>query len=82
LIQGGAGQIMKHTMLKLRNDASFYVKMVNQVHDSLWIYLPTDQRDKMSKEIIEIMEWPTADLKFPFPVEAKQLDKDRITVND
>lgn len=70
LIQGGAGQIMKHSMMKLHGK----YKMVNQVHDSLWIYLPTDEVEEQKKNIIEIMEWPTQDLGFPFPVDAKRLD--------
>lgn len=76
LIQGGAGQVVKHTMNRLNAAEWFVGKMVLQVHDSLWIYLPSEHVETQKKLIIDLMEWPTADLEFPFPVDAKRLDND------
>lgn len=77
LIQGGAGMIMQHTMIRLDKEPEFLGRMCNQVHDSLWIYLPTEHVESQRKLITEVMEWPTQDLGFPFPVESKRLDVDR-----
>lgn len=74
LIQGGCGQVMKHTMLRLDSNTDFIGQMVSQVHDSLWIYLPEQEVETQKKIIVDIMEWPSEDLNFPFPIDCKRID--------
>ena len=73
LIQGGAADIMKFTMLKL-SDENLPIRIVGQVHDSLWIEVPSDQPALIPK-IKEIMEWPGSEFGIPFPVDMKVLYK-------
>ena len=73
LIQGGAAEIMKDTMLRLSKQ-DLPIKVVGQVHDSLWIEVPSDQPSLHAK-IKEIMEWPESEFGIPFPVDMKILYK-------
>lgn len=79
LIQGGAAELMKETMLMFHSFNQEPVKppyrMVAQVHDSLWFEIPPDSPE-LHTEIKITMEWPTYDERFkgiPFPVDAKKL---------
>lgn len=73
LIQGGTGQIMKIAMLKLWEDPEFTSQMVNQVHDSLWIYHRKEDFEIQDKLVKEAMGWATEHFSFPFPVDAKRI---------
>jgi DNA polymerase-1 len=68
IVQGGAFQIIKRSMLELSMHG---VDMCNQVHDSIWVSHPKgDSKDK----IISIMEdWTEEQFKFRFHVEWKVL---------
>jgi DNA polymerase-1 len=74
VIQGGAAEVIKTTMLTLpRKDYAY--RMVSQVHDSLWIEVVNDFREGWIEEIKYHMEWPSRDKRFkiPFPVDVKLL---------
>lgn len=73
LIQGGAADIMKETMIRLSN-SGLPIMMVGQVHDSLWIEVPADNLP-LHTSIREIMEWPESEFGIPFPVDMKILYK-------
>ncbi len=75
LIQGGAGQIMKRSMIDLSHRTDFIGQMVNQVHDSLWIYLPVGEVEEQQKLITSVMEWPSIAFGLPFPVDMKRIDQ-------
>lgn len=70
LCQGGAAQIMNHSIILL-HEAGY--ELVSQVHDAAWIEIPTDEVEREVPKVIEMMEWPTKDFDFPFTVEAKRL---------
>lgn len=76
IIQGGAAEIMKHTMLRFyRNHSDSKFKMVSQVHDALWFEIPEVAVESHSEVIQNVMEWPEDDFGLPFPVDAKVLYK-------
>jgi DNA polymerase-1 len=70
VVQGGAAQIMKHSMIEL-DRANYY--LVGQVHDSVWIELKEETAEEEAKKIKEIMEWPSEKFGIPFPVDTKVL---------
>jgi DNA polymerase-1 len=70
LIQGGAAQIIYHSMREL--DKLNY-DICAQVHDALWIEIPIDKREECIEEVETIMGWPSKDFEFPFPVSKKLL---------
>lgn len=70
IIQGGCAQVMIESLIRL--DAEGY-RILNQVHDAAWIEIPVDEVEFQVPKIISIMEWPTAEFDFPFPVDAKLL---------
>jgi DNA polymerase-1 len=74
IIQGGASEIIKETMLSLpRKDYAY--RVVSQVHDSLWVEVVDDFREDWLDEIKWYMEWPSRDERFqiPFTVDVKLL---------
>lgn len=83
VLQGGAAEILKHTMLQLASKISGYkaesefgtapYRMVTQIHDSLWFEVSNHFREQWLAEIQEIMEWPGVNGRFPipFPVDMK-----------
>lgn len=74
VIQGGAAEIMKDTMLSFfRERDSKPYRMALQIHDSLWFEVPVENQDKWCREITETMEWPTSKFPIPFPVDTKLL---------
>lgn len=75
IIQGGAAEIMKLTMIKLNELGEQPWKMVNQVHDSLWIEVPEVGFDEHVSQIKEIMEWPSAMFPIEFTVDWKEVGK-------
>jgi DNA polymerase-1 len=75
VIQGGAAEIIKSTMLNLpRKD--FAYRVVSQVHDSLWIEIVRDNTESYIDDIKWSMEWPSRDERFklPFPVDVKLIN--------
>ena len=71
IIQGGVGQIMMYAMTKLGTEFPD-LQVVNQVHDSVWLYLPEDGWEDMAKEIAELMaNIPTQEFDLPFAVDYK-----------
>lgn len=62
LIQGGAADMVKLVMNKIHAELP-EVRMLLQVHDSLWFELPTARRDEYIVAIKNIMEnpWPDND---------------------
>lgn len=74
IIQGGAAEIMKQSMMDLMyNHRDLPIKIVSQVHDSLWIEVPTAEREEVIDKVKEVMEWPGREWDIPFPVDAKIL---------
>ena len=72
LIQGGAAEIMKDTMLMFYEDYNPDIEIVATIHDALWIEVPTGRPDLLDK-IQKTMEWPEKDFGLPFPVDRKCL---------
>jgi DNA polymerase-1 len=69
IVQGGAFQIIKRSMLELE---AMNVDMVNQVHDSIWVNMEIGA-DK--QPIISAMvDWTVERFKMPFDVEWKILN--------
>lgn len=75
IVQGGAAEIVKHTMLQFYRRGELPYRMVTQVHDSLWFEVPLEGMDVYNKEIIRTMEWPSAKFPVPFPVDEKLIRK-------
>jgi DNA polymerase I len=73
LIQGGVSDIVKETMIKL-SQSGLPLTLVGQVHDSLWIEVPSDRQDVLPL-IRSLMEWPGQEFGVPFPVDMKILYK-------
>jgi DNA polymerase I len=72
LIQGGAAEIMKDTMLMFYESCMPEIEIVATVHDALWIEVPKNRPDLLDK-IQATMEWPEQDFGIPFPVDRKLL---------
>ena len=71
IIQGGGFEIVKLSMLKLKQ-AGFNMK--NQVHDSVWLSIPVGEIDVKIKEAERLMSDWTEDLfGLRFSVESKRL---------
>lgn len=72
VLQGGAAEIMKDTMLRFHNGGRQHeYRMLIQVHDSLWFQVREDLLDECAAEIVDIMEWPGQMFPIPFPVDWK-----------
>lgn len=70
LIQGGASQIIMRSMNLIAENPEITSKMVSQVHDSIWVEMPTSRVDIEKQLIIEAMsDWPTREFEFPFDVD-------------
>lgn len=70
IIQGGSGEIVKNSMIKLEIDVP-EIQMCNQVHDSIWMYIPVNGFEDICKRVVEVMEWPGDHFQVPFPVDMK-----------
>lgn len=73
IIQGGAAEIVKRTMIDIYTLSDY--KVVCQVHDALWFELPSEGIEEAKKEIIDVMEWPRDEFAISFPVDSKLLAK-------
>ena len=71
LIQGGAAEIVKHSMLMFYRLKNPQYRMVTQIHDALWFEVPDHNAELWTEDIQRIMEWPTRKFPIPFPVESK-----------
>lgn len=70
LIQGGCADITRESMLKIHELELQDTRMVNQVHDSIWI----ETRNVADIELVrQTMEWPTLAFGLPFSVGVKRL---------
>ncbi len=70
-IQGGAAEIVKHTMIKLKKELNTVA--ICQVHDALWFELPMEKADELMVPIQQIMEWPKETFDLAFPVDVHPL---------
>jgi DNA polymerase I - 3''-5'' exonuclease and polymerase domains len=71
VLQGGAFQIVKRAGLNLW---SFSYRVVNQVHDSYWINLPTPVQPRHIDDVCAIMSsWTEEMFELEFTVDAKRL---------
>ncbi len=70
IIQGGAAEILKQSMVNLSQAG---IHMVAQVHDSVWIEVPVGTIENYDESIRKCMEWPVEFFGIPFPVDRKQL---------
>ncbi len=70
IIQGGAAEILKQSMVNLHQAG---INMVAQVHDSVWIEVPVGTIEDYDESIRKCMEWPVEFFGIPFPVDRKQL---------
>lgn len=75
ILQGGAAEILKHSMLqfhRMRPEYGHAFRMVIQVHDSLWFEVSNHFRDDWIELIKHTMEWPgRGAFPIPFPVDMK-----------
>lgn len=80
VVQGGCGQILMQSTIMLSEAikrGEIDARICNSVHDSLWFYIEPDKLEKVTGQIIEIMETsPSKRFGIPFSVEAKQLNKE------
>lgn len=70
VVQGGAAEIMKRTMLKFYREYP-EIRMVCQVHDALWFETQSEEELDI---IQKVMEWPGTEFPTPFPVDRKRLN--------
>jgi DNA polymerase I len=75
LIQGGAAEIVKNTMLSFYREPIYEIKLVAQVHDSLIFEIPEQDEQAIVSWIRNIMEWPKDYFPIPFPVDAKPWER-------
>lgn len=70
-IQGGAGEIFKHSTVKL-HEAGFDLR--NLVHDAVWVNIPREEVTTSVEVIPHIMsDWTVDQFKLRFSVDAKRL---------
>lgn len=76
IIQGGVGQVLTKTMIEV--DKQFpHLQVVNQVHDSLWIYIKEGEVDSVVPSVLQLMEQvPTEQFGMPFKVDWKYWHND------
>jgi DNA polymerase-1 len=80
IIQGGAAEIVKSSLIQLWRNR---YRLVGQVHDSVWIELPKSEVEESVPKIQEIMsKWVEEKFELPFPVDAKLLATDGVTTSD
>lgn len=74
-VQGGAAIIMKHAMVRIHQDTTLLSRMVSQVHDAIWVLIPSYAVHSEIKKLTEHLEWPSRDKRFviDFPVEWSRL---------
>jgi DNA polymerase-1 len=73
VIQGGAAEIVKQTMLLFHREPIAEIRLVAQVHDSLIFEIPTGQDEEAIVSLIRnLIEWPKDYFPIPFPVEPKR----------
>lgn len=71
IIQGGVGQLMVAAMSAI-DEAFPELQMVNQVHDSIWFYLPEDEVEAWVDKIVPVMQSiPTEQFGLPFVADWK-----------
>lgn len=70
IIQGGAAEILKQSMVNMNQ---VNIRMIAQVHDSVWIEVPNGTIEDTDDIIRKCMEWPGEKFGIPFPVDRKQL---------
>lgn len=69
LVQGGAFEIVKRSMLKLK-EAGFDIR--NQVHDSVWIMV--DNEDEVKEAMKVMSDWTKETFGLTFTVDSKRLN--------
>lgn len=76
VIQGGAAEIVKQTMLQFYREPIAEIRLVAQVHDSLIFEIPVGEDEKAIVSWIKnIMEWPKEYFPIPFPVDPKPWER-------
>lgn len=72
LVQGGAAQITNESVRRLDREGH---ELLAQVHDAIWVEIPTEEVEETVPKIKSVMEWPSEKqwFSFPFPVDAKKL---------
>lgn len=75
VMQGGAAEVVKRSMIKLDQELDPECLMELQVHDSVWFEIPEGTEDKHLPEIARIMEDVHPELKavVPFKVDIHQI---------
>src|SRR4029077_11683849 len=56
LVQGGCGVILMQAIIRLSSrikSGEIDARMCNTVHDSIWVYIPTDNLDQATSQIIK-----------------------------
>lgn len=77
LIQGGSADLVKRVMNNLRRELP-ELRMLLQVHDSLWFELPKQKLEGLKSDIVRIMESPFPDNdRVVFKVDGKQVGGNR-----
>jgi DNA polymerase-1 len=72
VIQGGAFEIVKRSMLKL-HEAGYDIR--NQVHDSVWVNIPKEEVQNARREIPRLLsDWTEERFDLRFSVDEKRLN--------
>lgn len=75
VMQGGAAEIVKRTMIRLDKELDPECLMELQVHDSVWFEIPEGQEKKHLPEIKRIMEDVQPNFGIPFKVDIHEIGK-------
>lgn len=76
VMQGGAAEIVKRSMIRLDKELDPECLMELQVHDSVWFEIPEGQEKKHLPEIKRIMEDVQPDFGIPFKVDIHEIGGD------
>lgn len=80
-VQGGCGQLLMYAIIKLHRAIQLGdvdARIVNTVHDSIWVYIPEHKVESETEKIVAIMrEMPERVFQLPFDVDAKPMHQGR-----
>jgi len=74
-VQGGCGQLLMYALIRIHKAyeaGELQSRVVNTVHDSIWVYVPKDHFDEEVAELTRLMRMtPEKVFKLPFEVDTK-----------
>lgn len=76
-VQGGCGQLLMYGLIRIHKAkaaGTIRSRVVNTVHDSIWVYVPKDNYEAEIAELTRLMRLtPEKVFKLPFEVDAKEM---------